>query len=88
MYAASGFTFSRSTLDNITNLVDEAVEALPRLMKERLLAGRCIGMDDTGVTLIMPDQIPDVKTDCSRTQRLIEKMLEEDLKKEIKKNAN
>lgn len=76
MFAASGWTPSRSTLDNLPNFVDEAVEELPRLMARRLLDGQCVGMDDTGVTLIMPAQIPDVKGDCSRTKRLIEKMLE------------
>jgi transposase len=76
MFAASGWTPSRSTLDNLPNFVDEAVEELPRLMARRLLDSQCVGMDDTGVTLIMPAQIPEVKGDCSRTKRLIEKMLE------------
>ncbi len=76
VFAGSGWTPSRSTLDHLPNLVDEAVEELPRLMIRRLLAGQCIGMDDTGVTLIMPNQIPEVAEDCSRTQRLIEKMAE------------
>lgn len=76
IFAASGWTPCRSTLDYLPNLVDEAVEELPKLMIERLILGRCIGMDDTGVTLIMPSQIPEVKSDCSRTKRLIEKMEE------------
>lgn len=76
VFAASGWTPTRSTLDNLPNLVDEAVEELPRLMTQKLLSGRCVGMDDTGVTLIMPSQVPEVKNNCSRTKRLIEKMAE------------
>jgi transposase len=76
MFSGSGWTPSRLTLDYTQDLLMEAVEELPKLMIRRVLQSQCIGMDDTGVTLIMPKEIPDVVEGDLRTQRLIEKMLE------------
>ena len=76
MFAGNGWTPSRSTLDYTQDLLMEAVEELPKLMIRRVLKSRCIGMDDTGVTLIMPKEIPEVVQGDLRTQRLIEKMLQ------------
>ena len=76
IFSASGWTPSRSTIDYQTDLAAEAIEELPKLMIRRLIAGRYVGMDDTNVTLIMPREIPEVNQECSRTQRLIEKMQE------------
>jgi hypothetical protein len=76
VFSASGWPTTRSMIDYMSDLAAEAVEELPKLMIRRLLAGLYVGMDDTGVTLIMPHEIPDVKVDCSRTMRLIEKMHE------------
>jgi transposase len=82
VFNASGWTPTRSTLDYLTDLAAEATEELPKLMTRRLLAGQYIGLDDTSVTLIMPRQIPEAQGDCSRTDRLIEKMREARQKKE------
>jgi len=76
VFSASGWTPTRSTLDYLPDLAVEAVEELPKLMNSRLLTGQYIGMDDTGVTLIMPREIPKITNDCTRTGRLIEKMQE------------
>ena len=76
MFAGNGWTPSRSTLDYTQDLLMEAVEELPKLMIRRVLKSRCVGMDDTGVTLIMPKEIPEVVQGDLRTQRLIEKMLQ------------
>jgi transposase len=76
MFSASGWTPSRSTIDYQTDLAAEAIEELPKLMIRRLLASQYIGMDDTSVTLIMPSEIPEANEECSRSMRLIEKMLE------------
>jgi len=76
MFSSSGWTPSRSTLDYMMDLMSEAVEELPKLMSRRVLSSQCIGMDDTGVKLIMPKEIPEVVEGDLRTQRLIEKMLE------------
>jgi transposase len=76
IFAGSGLTISRSTLDYIPNLVYEAIEPVLKLMIDRLLQSKYVGMDDTNVTLIMPRGMPDHVEGDSRTQRLIEKMLE------------
>jgi transposase len=76
IFSASGWTPTRSTIDYLSDLAAEAIEELPKLMIRRLLASQYIGMDDTSVTLIMPSEIPEIKNDCSRTMRLIEKMHE------------
>jgi len=76
MFASSGWTPSRSTLDYLMDLTAEAVQELPLLMTRRVLLSHCIGMDDTGVKLIMPKEIPGIVQGDLRTQRLIEKMLE------------
>lgn len=76
MFASSGWTPSRSTLDYLMDLTVEAVQELPVLMTRRVLLSHCIGMDDTGVKLIMPKEIPEIVQGDLRTQRLLEKMLE------------
>ena len=76
MFSSSGWTPSRSTLDYLMDLMSEAVEELPKLMSRRVVSSQCVGMDDTGVKLIMPKEIPEVVEGDLRTQRLIEKMLE------------
>jgi len=74
MFSGSGGAPSSSTLDYTQDLLMEAVEELPKLTIRRVLKSRCIGMDDTGETLIMPKEIPEVVQGDLRTQRLIEKM--------------
>ena len=76
IFASSGWAPSRSTLDYMLDLLGEAVQELPVLMTRQLRLSHCIGMDDTGVTLIMPKEIPVVVEGDLRTQRLLEKMLE------------
>lgn len=76
VFNAQGWTPTRSTLDYLADLAAEAIEELPKLMIDRLLGGQYIGMDDTGVTLIMPRELPELKDGDSRTVRLIEKMRE------------
>ena len=76
MFSSSGWTPSRSTLDYMMDLMSEAVEELPKLMARRVLSSQCVGMDDTGVKLIMPKEIPEAVEGDLRTHRLIEKMLQ------------
>lgn len=76
MFASNGWTPSRSTLDYLMDLTNEATEPLYQLMVERLLQSFVIGMDDTGVKLIMPNAIPKHEPYDLRTQRLVEKMAE------------
>jgi transposase len=76
VFAGSGWTPSRSTLDYLMDLVDEATSPLVELMADRVRQSLYIGLDDTNVKLIMPSEIPEPITGDLRTQRLIEKMLE------------
>ncbi len=76
IFNASGWSPTRSTIDYLTDLSAEAIEELPKLMTSRILAGQYVGLDDTSVTMIMPPTLPEAKSDCSRTRRLIEKMQE------------
>ncbi len=59
MFAVSGWTPSRSTLDYLTELVHETTDELTKLMLGQIKKGRCLGLDDTQVKLIMPKDLPD-----------------------------
>ena len=78
MFASSGWTPSRSTLDYLTDLVHETTQDLPKLMLSQVKKGRCLGLDDTQVKLIMPKDLPDKAEGIEDPQikRLIEKMIE------------
>ncbi len=78
LFSGSGWTPSRSSLDYITDLVDEVTQDLPRMMLSRMLVSQCIGLDDTHIKLIMPKEIPKLVPGSQdlRTKRLIEKMRE------------
>lgn len=67
---------SRSSLDYLTDLVNDTTQGLTTLMRERLLAARCIGMDDTHTTLLMPKELPQQADNAFdlKLQRLIDKM--------------
>lgn len=76
MFASLGWVPSRSSLDYLTDLVNDTTQGLTTLMRERLLAAHCIGMDDTHTTLLMPKELPQ-QADNSfdlKLQRLIDKM--------------
>ncbi len=76
IFAGSGWTPSRSTLDYLCDLVYEAIKPLIDRMTACVLRSQYIGMDDTSVTLIMPSEIPQPIEGDLRRERLIEKMLE------------
>ena len=78
MFASSGWTPSRSTLDYLVELASEVTEALVKTMQSRLMTANCLGLDDTHVKLIMPKDIPDTPEaeQDAITQRLIAKMKE------------
>lgn len=76
LFAGSGWTPSRSTLDNILNGLEFVIDPLVSTMWEQLLLDVAIGLDDTSVTLLMPSTIPEVQGDDLKSQRLAEKMRE------------
>jgi hypothetical protein len=43
----------------LTDLVHETTQDLPKLMLSQIKKGRCLGLDDTQVKLIMPKDLPD-----------------------------
>lgn len=60
LFASTGWTPSRSTLDYVVDLVDEVTGDLIAEMHKRLLESSCIGIDDTFTRLIMPRELPDI----------------------------
>lgn len=76
LFAGSGWTPSRSTLDNILNGLEFVIDPLVSYMWKQVLLDVAIGLDDTSVTLLMPSTIPEVDGDDLKSQRLAEKMRE------------
>jgi transposase len=76
IFAGSGWTPSRSTLDNIVNEMDFVLEPLADYLRAQTLTDEAIGIDDTHVKLLMPKEIPQVSSDDAKACRLAEKMVE------------
>jgi len=60
LFAGSGWTPSRSTLQNIEAAVEFALRPLAEYLRSFLKQDRTIGCDDTGVLLITPQAMPDL----------------------------
>ncbi len=60
MFAGSGWTPSRSTLQNIETSVEYALRPLAEYLRSYLKQDSTIGCDDTGVLLITPKTMPDL----------------------------
>lgn len=60
LFAGSGWTPSRSTLQNIEAAVEFALRPLAEHLRRFLKQDRTIGCDDTGVLLITPKVLPDL----------------------------
>lgn len=69
LFAASGWTPSRSTLQNIETSVEFALRPLSEYLRSYLKTDQTIGCDDTGVLLITPQTMPDL-SDHPRGQRI------------------
>ncbi|MEZ6134246.1 MAG: transposase [Pirellulaceae bacterium] len=70
IFASSGWTPSRSTLDNIIDGLEFIVQPLVGLMWQRFCRTWALWIDDTNVTLLMPNAIPEVKEDDTPEQQL------------------
>lgn len=57
-FAGSGWTPSRSTLLNILEASAFAIRPLAEHLKQAVLASHIVGTDDTHVTLLLPENIP------------------------------
>ena len=60
LFGGSGWTPSRSTLQNIETTVEFALRPLAEYLREVLKQDRTVGCDDTGVLLITPKAMPDL----------------------------
>ena len=60
LFAGSGWTPSRSTLQNIETAVEFALRPLAEYLRNVLKQDRTVGCDDTGVLLITPKAMPDL----------------------------
>jgi hypothetical protein len=59
-------------------LVHETTQDLPKLLLSQIRKGRCLGLDDTQLNLIMPKDLPDKAEGIEDPQikRLIERLIE------------
>ena len=60
MFAGSGWTPSRSTLQSLEMAVEFAFRPLAGYLRSVLKQDKCIGCDDTGVLLVTPQGMPDL----------------------------
>ena len=92
IFAGSGWTPSRSTLDNLMNGLEFVLDPVVSLMWRCVLSDEVVGIDDTNVTLLMPNALPVVRPEDpieqqAKARRLREKMLEAQRKGESSLNA-
>ena len=76
LFAACGWTPSRSTLNNLLAAIDELFLPLVDLIRDETLADGLVGCDDTTVTLIMPPFAPEADASQPRTVRTREVIAE------------
>ena len=69
LFGGSGWTPSRSTLQNIEAAVEFALRPLAEYLQSVLKQDRTVGCDDTGVLLITPKTMPDL-SDHPRGERI------------------
>jgi transposase len=70
IFAASGWVPQRSTLLNIKTAAAELVQPLVKFFADEVRKDDVVGTDDTGVTLLLPKVLPDVKPDDGYSQRI------------------
>jgi transposase len=71
-FASSGWTPSRSTLLNIMMQAALLIAPLMKYFADCVREDTVIGTDDTGVTLLMPKDIPPIDPDDPRSRRIHE----------------
>ena len=72
LFAGSGWGPTRSTLLNILVAAAFVIEPLVAFFKRAVLGDRVIGIDDTGVTLIVPDAVPKLDPNNPKSARAVE----------------
>ena len=71
LFAGSGWTPSRSTLQNIETAVEFTLRPLAEYLRSVLKQDRTVGCDETGVLLITPQAMPDL-SEHPRGKRIAE----------------
>jgi len=72
LFAGSGWTPSRSTLLNIQTAAAHLIRPLVGYFADEVRKDGVIGTDDTGVTLLLPETLPDVDPNDVRSKRIHE----------------
>ena len=76
LFAGSGWTPSRSTLLNILEASAFVLEPLVVHIRKTVLASPILGTDDTRVTLMVPQSIPEPVAGDAKSERTYEKLQE------------
>lgn len=76
LFAACGWTPRRSTLCNLVEATEFAVDPLLDLMKRRVQQDVGVGIDDTSCRMLLPKVDPPVDRDDPKSLRLAEKLRE------------
>jgi len=76
LFAGSGWTPSRSTLLNILEAASFVLEPLVEHIRKVVLASPILGTDDTRVTLLVPQSIPDPIPGDVKSERTYKKLCE------------
>jgi transposase len=76
MFAASGWTPSRSTLLNLVTQVEFVIDPLIGHMTRRVQQDIGVGIDDTGCRMLLPKEDPLVLPGDAKSRRLAEKVAE------------
>ena len=72
LFAASGWTPSRGTLLNILTASAVLIRPLVEYFADQVRKDAVIGTDDTGVTLLLPETLPDIDPNDVRSKRIHE----------------
>jgi transposase len=76
VFAASGWTPSRSTLQNLLEQVDFVMLPLVMFMTKLVQKDSAVGLDESSCRMLIPKETPQAKFGDLKTQRLIEKIKE------------
>jgi transposase len=76
VFAASGWTPSRSTLQNLLEQVDFAMLGLVMFMTKLVQKDSAVGLDESSCRMLIPKEIPEATPGDLKTKRLIEKIKE------------
>ena len=76
IFGSSGWTPSRSTLQNLVEQADFALQGLVAFMAKRVQKDSAVGLDESSCRMLMPREIPEEKPGDLKLKRLIEKIRE------------